>query len=269
MVFFPKLVSLVLLIFTTSFLLVNSEKRVSFSISDFTDNKSDVILQGSAKISDKGYLALTDPNDSNLLVGHALYASSVPVWDGATGNVASFITSFSFTVENEGYSDPADGIVFFLAPQDTEIPKNSAGGNLGIVDGNTAFNQFVGVEFDNYVNSWDPKYSHIGINFNSLMSLKTATWNRENNVLVNVHINYDSLSKTLSVVLTDANGQLSTVSQVLDLKDMLPDTVSVGFSASTGDSRQVHDIHSWSFTSVLKTTISSITSNINATASYA
>ncbi|XP_058770092.1 putative bark agglutinin LECRPA3 [Vicia villosa] len=266
MVFFPstsqKLVSLVLVIFTTWFLLVNSEKSVSFNINNFNYNKPDIILRGSAKISDYGYLALTDPNDSTLLVGHALYSKPVPIWDGPSGNVARFVTSFYFDVENVGDSKPADGFVFFLAP-DSEIPNNSSGGHLGIVDRNKDLNNFVGVELDNYVNSWDPKYSHIGINFNSLMSLKTVPWNRADKALSHVTITYDSISKTLTVVLADQNGQFTTLGQVLDLKEMLPETVRIGFSASTSRaSRQLHNIRSWYFGSVLKTDNNSTTNSI-------
>ncbi|PNX91125.1 bark agglutinin lecrpa3-like protein [Trifolium pratense] len=230
---------------------VNSQKTTSFSISNFSADKSSIILQGSAKISSSGTLALTDPNDK-LIVGHALYTTPVSIWDSSTGNVVSFITSFSFILDNFGTTTPADGLVFFLAPTNTQIPNNSTGGKLGLVDESFAFNQFVGVEFDNYVNTWDPKYSHIGINVNSLMSLKTATWNRVNHALVSVSIAYDSNSKILSVVLTDNNGQLSTVAHVVDFKEVLPETVRIGFSASTsGPSRQVHTIQSWSFSSVL------------------
>ncbi|XP_058763820.1 putative bark agglutinin LECRPA3 [Vicia villosa] len=261
MVFFPKLVSLVLVIFTNWFLLVNSEKRVSFSVNNFNYNKPDIILQGSAKISDNGHLALTDPNDPTLLVGHALYSKPVPIWDGPSGNVARFVTSFFFDVENVGDSNPADGFVFFLAP-DSEIPNNSSGGRLGVVDRNTDLNNFVGVELDNYVNSWDPKYSHIGINSNSLISLKTAPWNRVDKTLSHLTITYDSISKTLTAVLADIDGQFTTLGQVLDLKEMLPETVRIGFSASTSrGSRQLHNIRSWYFTSVLKTAINSTTSN--------
>ncbi|CAJ2629417.1 unnamed protein product [Trifolium pratense] len=257
MAFFPtkiKKLLFVVLVILLATEVVNSQKIISFNISNFRASKSSIFLQGSAKISESGTLALTDPNDPNLLVGRALHNMPVPIWDGATGNVVSFITSFSFILDNVGTRTPADGLVFFLAPTDTRIPNNSTGGKLGLVDGNIAFNQFVGVEFDNYVNTWDPNYSHIGIDVNSLISLKTTTWNRVNHALVSVSITYDSNSKILSVVLTDNNGQLSTIAQVVDFKDVLPETVRIGFSASTSaPSRQLHTIQSWSFSSVLKT----------------
>jgi hypothetical protein len=243
--FFPtnniqKLFCVVLVILLATEL-VNSQKTVSFNFTNFKTTKSDIILQGTAKISSSGVLELTDPYDPKVFVGRALYTLPVPIWDASTGNVASFITTFSFILENFGTTTPADGIVFFLAPPNTIIPNVSIGGWLGVIDGNNGFNQFVGVEFDNYANEWDPKYPHIGIDVNSLISLKTTPWNRVNRALVCVSIAYDSNSKTLSVVLTDNNGQLSTVAQVVDFKDVLPETVRIGFSASTsGPSRQLH-----------------------------
>ncbi|MCI54471.1 lectin, partial [Trifolium medium] len=51
--------------------------------------------------------------------------------DIATGNVASFVTSFSFKVEDYENLGPADGLIFFLAPPDTQIPLESDCGYLG------------------------------------------------------------------------------------------------------------------------------------------
>nr|AAP03086.1 lectin [Galega orientalis] len=275
--FFPtcndqKQIYVVLVIFTTFFLLLatkqlNSEKTVSFNFPKFTQGEPTLNLQGSAKISDSGNLVLTIPTDPKEIVGRALYTKPVPIWDSTTGNVASFVTTFSFIFEDVESKTPADGLVFFLSPPNTKIPNNSAGGNLGVVDGLHAFNQFVGVEFDNYVNEWDPKHPHIGIDVNSLISLKTTTWNKvssvSSNTWVKVSIAYDSLSKTLSVVVIGENGQITTVDQVVDLKDVLPETVSVGFSASTSkNARQIHLIHSWSFSSSLKTSNTNIINNI-------
>ncbi|XP_058763819.1 putative bark agglutinin LECRPA3 [Vicia villosa] len=262
-----KVFSFVLMILTTSFLLlegeqVNSQKTVSFDFPKFSVGQSDVTLQGNAAIYATGTLALTNPTDPNWTAGRVLYSTPVPIWDKTTGNVASFVTSFSFVLEDYDSFLPADGIIFFLAPTNTVIPNNGTGGDLGVVDGNTAFNRFVGVEFDNYVNEWDPESPHIGIDVNSLISSKTAIWNPVSGSLVKVSIIYDSLSKTLSVATTDKDGQITTVSQVVDLKDVLPESVNIGLSASTSlYARQLHNIHSWSFTSFLNTaTISSSSS---------
>jgi len=277
MAFFPhnqKLFSFVLVIFTTSFLLlatefVTSDETVSFNLADYISGEKNLTLQGNAIIHDT-HLELTGNDiDPYTIVGRALYPTPIRIWDSATGNVASFVTSFSFFFIEYDSHPRADGLIFFLAPPNSVIPNpsNTHGGDLGVVDENTAFNRFVGVEFDDYVNGWDPKYPHIGIDVNSLISTKTAPWNPANGVLVTVNIIYDSHSKTLSVALTDTNGQVSTIAQVVDLKDVLPETVNVGLSASTSQiCRQINVIETWTFTSILKTTISSSNSeNTNHT----
>lgn len=229
---------------------VASQKTTSFDFQKFTSGQSDLIMQGSTDIYPNGIMALTNPTNPNS--GRVLYSNSVPIWDSTTGNVASFIASFSFVIEDYGGYVPADGIIFFLAPQDTVIPPNSIGANLGVVDGQYAFNRFVGVEFDNFPNVYDPKYPHIGIDVNSLISRRTTPWNKVSGSLVKVSIIYDSLSKTLMVAATNNNGQISTIAHAVDLKAVLPENVKVGLSASsTFAGRQSQHIHSWSFTSTL------------------
>ncbi|XP_057425102.1 putative bark agglutinin LECRPA3 [Lotus japonicus] len=225
-------------------------KKISFNFPKFTPGDANITLQGGAKILDNGILAL--PDDTSIEQSRALYTTPVPIWDSTTGEVASFVTSFSFIVTDIPNRYPADGLVFFLAPFGTQIPNNSGGGALAIVDPNNAFNRFVAVEFDSYINNeCDPSYNHIGIDVNSLISLKTVKWNRVSGSLEKVSIIYDSLAKTLSVAVTHGNGQISTISQVIDLKAVLPEKVSVGFSGTICDGRERHDIFSWSFTSTL------------------
>jgi len=237
-----------LLLATTE--LVTSQKTTSFDYQNFNSGQSNLIMQGSTDIYPNGVMALTNPNNPN--TGRVLYSNWVSIWDSTTGQVASFVTSFSFVVEDYGGYTPADGIIFFLASHNTVIPPNSFGSNLGVVDGKNASNQFVGVEFDNFPNVYDPKYPHIGIDVNSLISSRTTPWNRVSGSLVKVSIIYDSLSNTLSVAATNNNGQISTVAHVVDLKAVLPKNVRVGLSASgTSSGRQLQQIHSWSFTSTL------------------
>jgi len=257
-----NLFSVVLLIFTTSFLflateLVTSQKTVSFNITNFITSKSNFSLQGSSVVLSNGIVSITNPGDPNHVVGRILHYTPVPIWDNTTGNVANFITSFTFKVVDYNNMEPASGLVFILTPPDrANIPGNSVGGNLGVVDGNNAHNQFVGVEFDTSSSgSWDPKYRHIGIDVNSLISLKTVKWNRVSGALVDVTITYDNLSKTLNVVVYYPDGTFTTIAQVIDLKEVLPHTVRIGFSAATTTgARQLHHLHAWSFKSNLDTT---------------
>lgn len=263
-----NLFSVVLLIFTTSFFLletelVNSQKTVSFNISNFTTSQSDVSLQGSSVILPDGIVSITNPNDPTYLAGRILHYTPVPIWDNITANVASFITTFTFKVVDFKDFSPGSGLVFHLLPLDQNyLPNNSDGGYLGVIDSKNAFNQFVGVEFDG-VSPWDPKYTHVGIDVNSLISLKTVKWNRVSGALVDVNISYDNLSKTLNVVVSYPDGTFSTIAQVIDLKEVLPHTVRIGFSAATlNTTRQLHHIHSWSFKSNLDTTTTTTSDNI-------
>jgi hypothetical protein len=260
-----KLFCVVLVIFllATKLELVNSQKTVSFSISDFKSNTSTLILQGTAHTLPSGALELTDPNSPALSqIGRALYTTPIPIWDSATGNVASFITTFSFIIENVGTDVLSSGFVFFLAPPDTKIPENSGGHMLGVVDSKQAINQFVGVEFDTYFagDVGDPNYTHVGIDVNTVFSLKHTKWDRVSQALVEVTIIYDSQLQTLSVILKDSTGQFLTVAQVVDLRYVLPETVRIGFSNTLTRVIQRLTIHSWSFRSTLKTTISNTNS---------
>jgi hypothetical protein len=262
MAFFPKNQNLfcVMLVILTTFLLlatelVNSQKTVSFDITNFSTTKSSVSVQGSTLIRSDGFVSLNTPGDHDHLAGRLLYVTPVSIWDSNTGNVASFITSFKFKVLDIQKLPPASGFVFHLVPEDkANIPNNSAGGYLGVVDSQNANNQFVGVEFDT-VSPWDPPYNHVGIDVNSVLSLNTVKWNRVSGSFVDVNISYDSLTKTLDVVVKYPDGSFSTIAQVIDLKQVLPPTVRIGFSAaSTNEARQLHHLYSWSFHSNFDTT---------------
>ncbi|MED6203685.1 hypothetical protein PIB30_001930 [Stylosanthes scabra] len=156
----------------------------------------------------------------------------------------NFVTTFTLqTIDIPDYA-PADGIVFFIAPQDTQIPADGVGGALGVASLTTGAGEFVGVEFDNYVNGEynDPPYSQVGIDLNSVVSSKTVEWNRESGTVVNVTVIYDSSSNTLSVAVRNSrNGEIVAISQVVDLKEKLPPRVKFGFSAaSSSGGRQYH-----------------------------
>jgi hypothetical protein len=238
---FKICVVLVILLVTEQ---VNSQNSVSFDITDFYTRSSSIILTGSARISRNGNLELSDPNDPTLLVGHGSYKTLVPIWNRTTGIVASFTTKFSFVLEDIDPSIPAGGGLFFF------IDRPNAN--------DTAAIRYVAVKFKEH----DPGF--VGIDVNTGISLKTSKWKRVSQTLVDVIIGYDSVSKILTVAVTDSDGQFLTVSQVVDLKEVLPEIVRVGFSSSSSEPvNQLHSIQSWSFTSNLKTNIFSTTTSNN------
>ncbi|RYQ92721.1 hypothetical protein Ahy_B09g098937 isoform D [Arachis hypogaea] len=153
-------------------------ETVSFNFNSFAQGNPAINLQGDATVLSDGNVQLTNVK-SSYSAGRVLYGTPVRLWDKATGNVASFVTSFSFQLTDlQGYN-AADGIIFFVAPEDTQIPSGGVGGTLGVASSN-GVGQFVGVEFDSYSNSEfkDPPYQHVGIDVNTLVSSKTVEWKR-------------------------------------------------------------------------------------------
>ena len=240
---------------------------ISFNFPSFSTDNSNLILKGDADTKPDGRLHLTkDTLDGSIgeSVGRALYHERVHLWDNSTGklNVTDFTTNFSFIIKAVN-KFAADGLAFFISPFDSSIPNNSAGGYLGLFSNETGINgtqnQIVAVEFDTYKNWWDPSARHVGIDINSIVSKVNVTLPRSINITngstTNVWVSYDSTSKNLSVFLTSdtkpAYSWNSSLSYIVDLT-ILPEWVSVGFSATTGASIELHTILSWSFNSTLE-----------------
>ncbi|KAI4328109.1 hypothetical protein L6164_020493 [Bauhinia variegata] len=147
----------------------------------------------------------------------------------------------------------ADSISFSFSGENFKNPPNSGGGYLGLVSPETALdatkNHIVAVEFDSFGgNDWDPNpsvgsnYPHVGININSIKSVKTAGWliffKDAGGAKAKARISYDSKTQTLSVLVNYFDTGLignTTLSHVIDLRTVLPERVVVGFSATTGD----------------------------------
>jgi hypothetical protein len=182
------------------------------------------------------------------------------LWDAKTGRLTDFTTHFTFVINAVNIFEHGDGLSFFISPLQSNIPKDSSGGFLGLFDSATAFNmslnQIVAVEFDTYKNAWDPSDDHVGINVNSIASEADVTWKSSirNGSTGNAWVTYNSTAKNISVFLTYAanpvfSGNYS-LSYVVDLRNVLPEWVRVGFSAATCQgTEELHIISSWSFNS--------------------
>jgi hypothetical protein len=241
-----KLVILVIVLLATK---ANSQETVSFDFKKFSHNDTSITLQGSASTTPAGVLSLTDTTKAGPNVGRVLFTNPIAIWDSGSGKSLSFHSAFTFEIVTFSKDPEADGLVFFLIdPTNAAIPENSNHGFLGVIDSNSAFNKFVGVEFDNYVNEWDPPFPHIGIDLNSLYSAKYVKWFWNSGSLVKVDVTYSSTTTTLTVFVTDDDGTTSKFEQNLNLKYLLPERVLFGISGSSGY-RQAHNIHSWSFAS--------------------
>ncbi|GMY14024.1 L-type lectin-domain containing receptor kinase IX.1-like [Fagus crenata] len=245
-------------IFFLLLLLPTTAYSVQFQITQFDANTPDILYRGDAKPS-QGHVSM---NDVFLFRGGwTIYAKKVPIWDLDTGKLTNFSTRFSFTIDTMGKPYYTDGLAFFLAPVGFDIPPNSAGGNLGLFNHTTIDSppyQIVFVEFDSYPNTeWEPNVTHVGINNNSIRSAIYTAWNASfhSRDTADVLIIYNATTKNLSVswtYKTTSNSLENTsLSYQIDLMKVLPESVEIGFSASTGLNPAQYTLQSWEFNSSL------------------
>ncbi|KAF2325647.1 hypothetical protein GH714_031813 [Hevea brasiliensis] len=121
-------------------------------------------------------------------------------------------------------------------------------------------NQIVMVEFDSYPNEeWDPKplVEHVGINNSSLASAVYTPWNASfhSGDTVDVRVTYNATTKNFSVfwtyLETSSPQENTSLFYIIDLMEVLPEWVTIGFSASTGSNLERHQLLSWEFNSSL------------------
>ena len=247
---------------------------ISFNFLSFNTDIN-LTLLGDAFTNPDGRLHLTkDTLDGSIggSVGRALYHEPVHLWDNSKGKlkVTDFTSNFSFVIKALDINNAGDGLAFFISPFNSSIPdpNNTLGGYLGLFSNEAAINgtqnQIIAVEFDTYPNrGWDTNDTgappHMGIDINSIVSKVNVTLPRSINITngstTNVWVSYNSTSKNLSVLLTSdtkpAYSWNASLSYIVDLT-ILPEWVSVGFSAATGSSIELHQILYWSFNSTLE-----------------
>ncbi|KAG0570133.1 hypothetical protein KC19_6G141200 [Ceratodon purpureus] len=224
-------------------------------------------------------------NTSSRTCGKLLFKDRVRMKDSASGAVASFNTTFTFTITGPNYmSDETgflhgDGMAFTFLRSNSNFTDESFGASMCLIkeenDGK-ASNRLFAIEFDTFRNNWlykDISDSHIGVNINSM----TSVWSYNlcggnitncsslcNGGSFTAWIDYGSSSQTLKVFL--ANGSSidnvqkpltplitaslpSAVPLAVPLADLVDDYMYVGFTGSTGAYSEVHEIQSWKFTS--------------------
>ncbi|PSS30040.1 Legume lectin domain protein [Actinidia chinensis var. chinensis] len=232
---------------------------VYFQFTRFDPDATNILYQGDAVPS----VGAIEFNKVNYLcrVGWATYSERVQLWDSDSGKLSDFTTHFSFIIDTGGLTNYGQGFAFFLAPVGFQIPPNSVGGFLGLFNTTTSDssqNQIVAVEFDSFPNpEWDPPYQHVGINNNSIASTTTTRWNASfhSGDTADAWITYNATTKNLTVFWSyerTPNSQENTsLSYQIDLMEVLPEWVTVGFSAATGMYVERHTLQSWEFRSSL------------------
>ncbi|KAJ0773572.1 putative protein kinase RLK-Pelle-L-LEC family [Helianthus annuus] len=242
---------------------------ITFNFTNITpiNSQEDIRFEGDAAYSSVDGIQVThernSDHNSSWLAGRATYVKALHLWDDDF-NLASFSTSFTFVIDSYPSTSYSDGITFFLAQNNSVI--NTAGA-IGLpFDSriNTSSHPFVAVEFDSFgSNEYDPIDpdtnnvigDHVGINTNSMTSVVYRKWYSDiiHGKECRAMISYYSDSKNLSVSFTNyINNSLvweSGLSYTIDLRDVLPQWVIFGFSASTGVFPEKNNVRSWMFNS--------------------
>lgn len=252
---------------------INVTKHFSFPDFSFSNNPRlvhDVKLLGSANFSnEKG--ALQIPNESQDTdirhqAGRGIYTFPIRLLDPSTKTPASFETTFSFQLNNSTTSEQTaygggggSGLTFIIVPDEFTVGR--PGPWLAMLnDACESDYKAVAIEFDTRMNPefGDPNDNHVGINLGTIISTKIINVSDTGVSLKDgfVHhawITYDGPQKRMDIRLGLANQQVypskPIFSESLDLSPYLNEYMFVGFSASTGNHTQIHNILSWNFTS--------------------
>ena len=236
-----------------SFLSLVSSQNCSFDLQSFT--LRNFTLLGDSYLRN-GVVGLTRdlqvPSSSS---GSLIYNNPISFFDPETKKTASFSTRFAFSVTNINPSSFGDGLAFFLSPDNQTL--GSPGGFLGLVNSSQLTkNKFVAVEFDTKqdLHFNDPDDNHVGLDIDSLISIKTANLrlagvDLKSRNLISCWIDYKSQEKKLMVFLSyySLKPKKPILIVDIDLSDYIKEFMYVGFAASTEGSTELHSIENWSF----------------------
>ncbi|CAJ2652365.1 unnamed protein product [Trifolium pratense] len=270
--FFNLRTYLVSSVYSASDVPINVTKHFSFLDFSFTNNSRlvhDLKLLGNAKFSnEKGSLQI--PNESQETdirhqAGRGLYSFPIRLLDPITKTPASFQTTFSFQLNNlTTNSDLSDygggsGLTFIIVPDEFTVGR--PGPWLGMLN-DACENDYkaVAIEFDTRKNPefGDPNDNHVGINLGSIVSTKIINVSDvgvslKDGFVHHAWIDYDGPRRRIDIRLGLANDEVYPIkpifSEFMDLSPYLNEYMFVGFSASTGNHTQIHNILSWNFTS--------------------
>lgn len=119
-------------------------------------------------------------------------------------------------------------------------------------------NKFIAIEFDTRLDSYfnDPNENHVGLDINSLNSIKTADCmsagiDLRTGISFTTWIDYNNDRKNLEVFLTRSHSKpdYPILDMEIDLSSYFQEYMYLGFSASTDGSTETHLIENWSFKS--------------------
>lgn len=228
----------------------------NFSFPSFTSlSLQNLTLLGDSYLRD-GLIGLTrDVSVPSSSSGSVIYPTPLQFFDPDSNTTASFSTQFTFSIASPNPNSYGDGLAFFLSPANETL--GSPGGFLGLVNSSQLTkNQFLAVEFDTKqdLHFGDPDGDHVGLDIDSLESIKTAYpallgIDLKSGGSITAWIDYKNDQRRLLVFLSYTNQKPDEplLSVDINLAPYLKELVYPGFSASTEGSTELHLIESWSF----------------------
>lgn len=197
--------------------------------------------------------------------GRVLLKQPFRMWEENPNDVASLNTSFLFHVVTVP-GEVSQGLAFVIAP-DLLLPANSIGPFLGLTSSTTdasEANKLVAVELDTFKDDRfdDPDNNHVGIDVNSVRSVKTQSLTPYNITLnavgahfYNAWVDYDGVSRVIDVYIVEQFDNFTppkphspVLSAPLNLRDHLHQYSYLGFSASTGYGAAFNVVLRWNLT---------------------
>ncbi|XP_060189585.1 probable L-type lectin-domain containing receptor kinase S.7 [Lycium barbarum] len=250
---FPTSQFLIFISFFLYYTVFVSSQNCSFDLQSFT--LRNFTLLGDSYLRN-GVVGLTRelqvPSSSS---GSLIYNNPISFFDQETKKTVSFSTRFAFSVNNINPTSFGDGLAFFLSPDNQTL--GSPGGFLGLVNSSQLTkNKFVAIEFDTRqdLHFNDPDDNHVGLDIDSLISIKTANVklagvDLKSRNIISSWIDYKSEERKLLVFLSYSSSKPKKpiLNVDIDLSDYLKEFMYVGFAASTEGSTELHCIENWSF----------------------
>ncbi|KAJ0027780.1 hypothetical protein Pint_36408 [Pistacia integerrima] len=239
----------------TAFPHVNCKNLHDFNFPDFPYQRTGELTMNDSGLLKNAIQVTYDLSGNRMdnLSGRAFYRDSFTLWRRNSKNVitaANFSTTFTLNIANQ--SNPGGEGLAFIITGKRDLPENSEGQWLGIVNSTTNGSseaQIVAVEFDTRKSfSQDVDDNHIGLNVNSIFSVDQVPLSVELSSGKNITVRVEYDGKNMTAFVGYEFMKLNQVlTQPIDLSQYLPEKVFVGFSASTSNFSQSNCVLSWEF----------------------
>ncbi|XP_010247279.1 PREDICTED: L-type lectin-domain containing receptor kinase S.6 [Nelumbo nucifera] len=188
-------------------------------------------------------------------VGRALYAYPIRFLDPTTNSVASFTSTFSFSITPSFSSLPGDGLAFLITSNvDTGC---SSAGYMGLTQCNKNQGEpFIAVEFDTSLDSslGDLNDNHVGLDINTVASFASVDVGSigidlKSGRRIRAWVDYKDAEKMIRIWVgySRVRPPNPLLTSQVDLSRQYKEFMHVGFSASNGRGSALHLVEQWEF----------------------